>query len=304
LTGLVFCSRKTTGPGMIPGASEAVATTGELAMRKVILFVQVSLDGFFEGPKKEIDWHMVDDELFAHIIEELKAMGGFLYGRISYELMTGFWPTADARPREHSSRKEFARIWRDMPKVVYSKTLASARWNTTIARDVVPGEVEEFKLRANGDLVVGGGDLAAAFMGQDLIDEYRIYVHPIQIGEGKRLFPLRRRRSCSASPRPELSGTGSSFSGTNDSGPMGYFLSAETSLGALACRKSSNFSRAELIAHLRHLPPGVLSGGFPHDIGVRNIRDNLPTVSGSLDHVSGRQREFDHRFKRPCSRES
>ena len=59
--------------------------------------------------------------------------------------------------------KEFARIWRDMPKVVYSKTLASARWNTTIARDVVPGEVEELKLRARGDLVVGGGDLAAAF---------------------------------------------------------------------------------------------------------------------------------------------
>jgi hypothetical protein len=72
-----------------------------------------------------------------------------------------------------------------MPKVVYSKTLASARWNTTIARDVVPGEVEEFKLRARGDLVVGGGDLAAAFIGHDLIDEYRIYVHPIQIGEGK-----------------------------------------------------------------------------------------------------------------------
>lgn len=85
--------------------------------------------------------------------------------------------------------KEFARIWLDMPKVVYSKTLTSAGWNTTIARDVVRGEVEELKLRARGDLVVGGGDLAAAFMGQDLIDEYRIYVHPIQIGEGKRLFP-------------------------------------------------------------------------------------------------------------------
>ena len=66
-----------------------MATAGELAMRKVILFVQVSLDGFFEGPKKEIDWHMVDDELFAHVIEELKAMGAFLYGRVTYELMAG-----------------------------------------------------------------------------------------------------------------------------------------------------------------------------------------------------------------------
>lgn len=158
-------------------------------MRKVILFVQVSLDGFFEGPKKEIDWHMVDDELFGHVIEELKAMGAFLSGRVTYELMAGFWPTADADPGSTPSVKEFARIWRDMPKVVYSKTLTSAAWNTAIARDVVREEVEELKLRARGDLVVGGGDLGAAFMGQDLIDEYRIYVHPIQIGEGKRLFP-------------------------------------------------------------------------------------------------------------------
>ncbi len=190
-------------------------------MRKVILFVQVSLDGFFEGPKQEIDWHMVDDELHAHILEVLKAMGAFLSGRVTYELMAAFWPTADALPGSTPFVKEFARVWRDMPKVVYSKALTSAGWNTKVARDVVRAEVEELKLRARGDLVVGGGDLAAAFMGQDLIDEYRIYVHPIQIGEGSAFFPLRRRRSCSASPRPELSGTGSSFSGTNDSGPWG-----------------------------------------------------------------------------------
>jgi dihydrofolate reductase len=60
-----------------------LATAGELAMRKVILFVQVSLDGFFEGPKKEIDWHMLDDELHAHVIEELKAMGAFFEARLS-----------------------------------------------------------------------------------------------------------------------------------------------------------------------------------------------------------------------------
>jgi len=179
---------------MMPATSEALATTGELVMRKVILFVRVSLDGFFEGPNKEIDWHMVDDELFAHVIEELESMGGFLYGRISYELMTGVWPTADADPGSPPPIKEFARIWRDMPRGVDSMSRASARWNTTIARDGVPAEVEELKLRAGGDLVVGGGDLAAAFMGHDLIDEYRIYVHPIQIGEGKRLFPASNKK--------------------------------------------------------------------------------------------------------------
>jgi len=158
-------------------------------MRKVILFVQVSLDGFFEGPKKELDWNMVDDELHTHINGELKGMGGFLSGRVAYELMAGYWPTADADPGSPPFVKEFAPIWRDMPKMVYSKTLTSAGWNTTIARDVVSAEVEELKLRARGDLVVGGGDLGAAFMDLDLIDEYRIYVHPIRIGEGKRLFP-------------------------------------------------------------------------------------------------------------------
>ena len=82
---------------------------------------------------------MLDDELHAHVIEELKAMGAFLNGRVTYELMAGFWPTADADPGSTPHVKEFARIWRDMPKVVYSKTLTSAGWNTTIAREVVRG---------------------------------------------------------------------------------------------------------------------------------------------------------------------
>jgi len=158
-------------------------------MRKVILFVQVSLDGFFEGPNKDIDWHMVDDELHAHILEVLKRAGGFLSGRVTYELMASVWPTADADPASTPFMKEFAPIWRDMPKVVYSRTLASAGWNTTIAREVVREEVEALKARARGDLVVGGGDLGAEFMRQDLFDEYRIFVSPVQIGEGRRLFP-------------------------------------------------------------------------------------------------------------------
>jgi dihydrofolate reductase len=99
-------------------------------MSKVILFVQVSLDGFFEGPKKEIDWSLVNDELHAHINEVLAPMGAFLSGRVVWELMAGFWPTADADPGSPPPVKEFARIWREMPKVVYSKTLTSAGWNT------------------------------------------------------------------------------------------------------------------------------------------------------------------------------
>ena len=158
-------------------------------MRKVILTMSVSLDGFIEGPNREIDWHMVDDELHSHFNEWLAAMGAFLSGRVTYELMAEFWPTADTDPSSTGPMVEFARIWRDMPKVVYSTTLEHADWNTTVVRDVVPEEVMALKAQPGGDLALGGADLAAAFMRHDLIDEYRIYVHPVVIGGGKRLFP-------------------------------------------------------------------------------------------------------------------
>jgi dihydrofolate reductase len=115
-------------------------------------------------------------------------MGAFLSGRVTYELMAEFWPTADQDPSSSEPMVEFARIWRDTPKVVYSRTLERAGWNTTIVREVVPSEVQQLKERTGGDLALGGADLAAAFLRQDLVDEYRIYVHPVRIGRGKPLF--------------------------------------------------------------------------------------------------------------------
>jgi dihydrofolate reductase len=159
------------------------------AMRKIILTMSVSLDGFIEGPNRELDWHMVDDELHRHFNEQLGAMGAFLSGRVTYELMAGFWPRADSDPSSSGPMVEFARIWRDMPKIVFSRTLERADWNTTVVRDVVPEQVMELKAQPGGDLVLGGADIAAAFMRHDLIDEYRLYVHPVVIGRGKPLFP-------------------------------------------------------------------------------------------------------------------
>jgi len=151
--------------------------------------MSVSLDGYIEGPDREIDWHLVDDELHDHFNEQLRGMGAFLNGRVTYELMAASWPTADTDPASTKPMIEFARIWRDMPKIVYSKTLQRAEWYTTIVRDVVPEEVARLKAQPGGDLSLGGADLAAAFMRHDLIDEFRIYVHPVLIGGGKPLFP-------------------------------------------------------------------------------------------------------------------
>ena len=132
-------------------------------MRKVILTMSVSLDGFIEGPNREIDWHMVDDELHRHVNDELRAMGAFLSGRVTHELMAGFWPTADSDPSSTEPMVEFAGIWREKPKIVFSRTLQRADWNTTILRDVVPEEIMALKAQPGGDMVLGGADPAAAF---------------------------------------------------------------------------------------------------------------------------------------------
>ena len=158
------------------------------AMRKIIWMMSVSLDGFMEGPNRELDWQMVDEELHSHFNDELRTMGGFLDGRVSYELMAGYWPTADQDPSSPAPVVEFARIWRDMPKLVFSKTLAAAEWNTTVVREVVVADLLALKALPGGDLVIGGADLAATFMRLGLIDEYRLYVHPVVIGRGRPMF--------------------------------------------------------------------------------------------------------------------
>lgn len=91
--------------------------------------------------------------------------------------------------------RAFARIWCEMPKIVYSRTLERADWNTTIVRDVVVEEVLALKAQPGGNLALGDAELAATFMRHDLIDEYRLYVHPVVIGRGKPLFPTSDTRT-------------------------------------------------------------------------------------------------------------
>src|SRR6266568_2560330 len=157
-----------------------------MAMRKIVFMMSVSLDGFMAGPDGELDWHMVDDEL-----------------------MAAFWPTADEDPASTAPMVEFARIWRDMPKIVFSRTLERAGWNTTVVPEVVPDQIRKLQAEPGGDLALGGANLAATFLRHDLIDEYRLYVHPIVLGRGQPMFqapdtrvdlrpardpPLRQRR--------------------------------------------------------------------------------------------------------------
>jgi len=157
-------------------------------VRRIVVMMSVSLDGFFEGPDGDLGWHLVDDEVHTEFNEVLGAMSAFLDGRVTYELMAGFWPTADADPDSSPPMVEFARIWRDMPKIVYSRTLERAGWNTTVVREVDPEAVRRLAAEPGGDMAVGGADLADTFRRLDLIDEYRLYVHPVLVGRGRRLF--------------------------------------------------------------------------------------------------------------------
>ena len=157
-------------------------------MRKIVLWIGMSIDGFFEGPDRDISWHLVDEELHTYFNDELRKMSAFLGGRVTYELMEDYWPTADADPDAPAPIRDFAGIWRNTPKVVFSRTLEHVGPNATLRRDVVPEEIRALQAEPGGDMTIGGPDLAETFRRLDLIDEYRLYVNPVLLGRGNPLF--------------------------------------------------------------------------------------------------------------------
>lgn len=156
-------------------------------MRRVVLHMAVSLDGYVEGPGRDLGWHMVDDELHEHFNEVHRPMSALLNGRVTYEMMAAFWPTADADPASTAAMVEFAALWRTIPKIVYSRTLERAEW-ASIRREVDPDEIRALKDEPGGDMSVGGPHLAAALIAHGLVDEVRAYVHPVVLGAGTPLF--------------------------------------------------------------------------------------------------------------------
>ena len=163
-------------------------------MRRIILWMQQSVDGYIEGPQGEFDWPIVLPEMNRFFNAKARELGGFLYGRRVYQMMAGFWPTADVDP-DTPETAEFAGIWKPKPKFVFSSTLDTTEWNTTVLGGSVTDEVAKLKAAGGGDLALfGGAEIAGAFMGEDLIDEFHLFTHPVVLGGGKRLFsPLERR---------------------------------------------------------------------------------------------------------------
>ena len=157
-------------------------------MRKLIYSMGVSLDGFIAGPGGNIDWSVPDEELHRFHNQQTREIGVHLCGRRLYEVMT-YWETADQDPSAADYELEFARLWQELPKIVFSKTLDSVEGNARLVRDGLADEVAKLKEQPGKDLAVGGAGLASAAMMLNLIDEYRLFVYPVLLGGGTPYFP-------------------------------------------------------------------------------------------------------------------
>ena len=158
-------------------------------MRKVIYDMMVSLDGFIEGPNRALDWPIIDEELHQFVNDQQSEIDTYLYGRRLYEIMVDYWPTADMNPSAPRFEVEFARIWKRMPKIVFSRTLEQVEWNSRLVRDNVAEEVAKLKAQPGKNLSLGGAGLAASFVPLGLIDEYEMFVHPVVLGGGTPYLP-------------------------------------------------------------------------------------------------------------------
>jgi dihydrofolate reductase len=157
-------------------------------MRKVIYSMSVSLDGFTAGPGGEIDWAAPDEELMRFHNLQAREVGAHLCGRGLYEDMLP-WETAE-QTRSDPRELEFARIWKAIPKVVFSTTLEKVEGNARLAGGDVAGEVGRLREQPGKDVVsVGGAGFASILIKLDLIDEYRLFVNPVVLGGGTAYFP-------------------------------------------------------------------------------------------------------------------
>lgn len=153
-------------------------------MRKIIVSNYLSLDGCFAGPNGEIDWFLWDDETAAYSKALLKSIDTLLFGRVTYELMASFWPTATTED------PVITEAMNNLPKVVFSKTLEKVGWtHARLASLSLAEEISILKQQPGKDLVIyGSGSIVSKLTQLGLIDDYRLFFNPVLLGKGKPLF--------------------------------------------------------------------------------------------------------------------
>ncbi|HWD54046.1 MAG TPA: dihydrofolate reductase family protein [Acidimicrobiales bacterium] len=158
-------------------------------MAKLIYTAITSLDGCIEDKAGNFDWCAPDEEVHAFINDLERPIGTYLYGRRMYDTMV-YWETRGTGPDDPSVSADWALLWRAAEKIVYSRTLTSARGaRTRIEHDFDPAAVRQLKQSSALDLSVGGAELAAVAMAAGLVDEVHLFVSPVLVGGGKRALP-------------------------------------------------------------------------------------------------------------------
>lgn len=155
-------------------------------MRKVYLFNFITLDGYFEGKNRDINWHNTDEEFNQFSVEQLSQVGTLLFGRITYELMASYWATDQAQQDDPETTK----MMNSLPKVVFSRKLQTADWqNSRVVSSDAAAEVRSLKESEGKDIAIfGSGNLAHTLIEAGVVDELRIMVNPILLGEGTPVF--------------------------------------------------------------------------------------------------------------------
>jgi len=156
-------------------------------MAKLVFGMNLSLDGYVDYQE-----FAPDPVLFRHWIEHVRELTGSVYGRRMYEIMR-YWD--EDHPEWTAEQRDFAAAWRRQPKWVVSRTLKSVGPNATLVQDDLETVISDLKARLVGEITVSGPELAQSLADLGLIDEYRLYLHPVVLGRGKPFF---------AGPRPPL----------------------------------------------------------------------------------------------------
>ena len=157
-------------------------------MRRLSYAMNVSVDGYVAAPGDDLGWSTPSDELFDFWSERVGTTGLALYGRGLWDAMHPHWPTADQQPGVTPAHAEYARRWRDMPKVVFSSTTTAVDWNTRLVTGDAVAEIARLKAEDGGRMDIGGATLASAAMRAGLIDEYALVTHPVLVGGGIPFF--------------------------------------------------------------------------------------------------------------------
>jgi dihydrofolate reductase len=152
--------------------------------------MHISLDGFVAGPKGEMNWIKVDQEIFDHVGMRIGEGDTALYGRVTYQMMENYWPTAGDKPNASKHDIEHSTWYKNVHKVVLSKTMNDANLpNTTIISDNLPDRINKIKKQPGKDILLFGSPTATHSLIQlDLIDGYWLFVNPIILGRGIPLF--------------------------------------------------------------------------------------------------------------------